>query len=85
MQRFRQRIVDIAGTWGLALVVVAIGFVLTYQFVDPPVNPVQDKDDLATRLQRLERLDTGLVTGSLPKKSCTDDVYKLRRDIDLVR
>jgi TRAP transporter TAXI family solute receptor len=52
--------------------------------IDPLVNAVQDDEDLAARLQRLERLDNGSVIESVPK-GYTDDVYKLRRDIDLVR
>jgi TRAP transporter TAXI family solute receptor len=52
--------------------------------IDPLVNPVQDSADLAARLERLDQVDTGSVIGSIPK-SYTDDIYKLRRDIDLVR
>ena len=52
--------------------------------IDPLVNAVVDEDDLASRLQKLDRLDTGSVIKAVPK-SYTDDVYKLRRDIDLVR
>lgn len=52
--------------------------------VDPLVNPVQNNDDLAARLKSLDRLDSGSVIKLVPK-SYTDDVYKLRRDIDLVR
>jgi hypothetical protein len=48
------------------------------------VTPVQDDEDLAARLQRLDRLDTGSTIGSVPK-TYMDDIYKLRRDIDLVR
>ena len=48
------------------------------------MNPVQGDDDIAARLQRLAGLDTGSVMESVPK-NYTDDVYKLRRDIDLVR
>jgi hypothetical protein len=39
---------------------------------------------LAARLKSLDRLDSGSVIKLVPK-SYTDDVYKLRRDIDLVR
>ena len=52
--------------------------------IDPLVNPVRDEDDRAERLDRLDKLDSGAVVGSVPK-SYTDDIYKLRRDIDLVR
>ena len=47
-------------------------------------NPLHDDADLAERLERLERLDIDSVIESVPK-GYTDDVYKLRRDIDLVR
>jgi len=52
--------------------------------IDPQTNPVQGSADLAARLERLNQLDSGSVLGSVPK-SYTDDIYKLRRDIDLVR
>jgi TRAP transporter TAXI family solute receptor len=52
--------------------------------IDPLVNPVQDAADLAARLERLDKVDSGSVIGSIPK-SYTDAIYKLRRDIDLVR
>lgn len=52
--------------------------------IDPLVNAVKDDEDLAARLKSLDRLDTGSVIKAVPK-SYTDDVYKLRRDIDLVR
>ena len=52
--------------------------------IDPQVNEIRDADDLIDRLQTLDRLDAGLAIQSLPK-SYTDDAYKLRRDIDLVR
>ena len=52
--------------------------------IDPLNNSLQDDEDLAGRLQRLESLDNSSVIGSVPK-AYTDDVYKLRRDIDLVR
>jgi TRAP transporter TAXI family solute receptor len=52
--------------------------------IDPLVNPVVDDQDRSERLQNLDRLDTGSVIKAVPK-SYTDDVYQLRRDIDLVR
>jgi TRAP transporter TAXI family solute receptor len=52
--------------------------------IDPLNNALQDDEDLAGRLQKLESLDNSSVIGSVPK-AYTDDVYKLRRDIDLVR
>ena len=54
------------------------------ELVDPLVNSLQDDEDLASRLQILEQLDNGPVIKSIPK-AYKDDVYKLRRDIDLVR
>jgi hypothetical protein len=35
LRRFRQGIRDVAGTWGLASVVLLISFVFAYQFVGP--------------------------------------------------
>ena len=35
-QRFRGRVLDVAGTWGLAIVILVLGFVVAYQFVGPP-------------------------------------------------
>jgi TRAP transporter TAXI family solute receptor len=52
--------------------------------IDPSANSIRDDEDLAARLDRLEHLDSESVIGSVPK-GYTDDVYKLRRDIDLVR
>jgi TRAP transporter TAXI family solute receptor len=52
--------------------------------IDPLVNPIKDADDLYERKQLLEKLDNGSVIENVPK-SYTDNVYKLRRDIDLVR
>jgi TRAP transporter TAXI family solute receptor len=52
--------------------------------IDPLVNPIRDADDLSARKQKLEELDSGSVIENVPK-GYTDDVYKLRRDIDLVR
>jgi len=52
--------------------------------IDPLVRPIQDADDLRDRQRRLEQLDSGSVIESVPK-GYTDNVYKLRRDIDLVR
>ena len=52
--------------------------------IDPSANSIKDDQDLAARLEKLERLDSESVIGSVPK-GYTDDVYKLRRDIDLVR
>jgi hypothetical protein len=52
--------------------------------IDPLLNPVQDEEDLAIRLQRLETLDNSSVVESVPK-AYKVDIYKLRRDIDLIR
>lgn len=52
--------------------------------IDPLLHPIRDADDLHDRQQQLEHLDSDSVIESVPK-GYTDDVYKLRRDIDLVR
>jgi len=52
--------------------------------IDPLVNLVADDADRAARMERLNSLDAASVIGSVPK-TYTDDIYKLRRDIDLVR
>ena len=35
IRRFRQGLLDVISTWGIALVVIVVGFVVTYQFVEP--------------------------------------------------
>jgi TRAP transporter TAXI family solute receptor len=52
--------------------------------IDPFGNPVVDSDDLKQRLSKLEKLDAESAAEIVPR-SYMDDVYKLRRDIDLVR
>lgn len=52
--------------------------------IDPQYNPVASEDDRDARLQRIENLDVDTV-GVIVPRSYSDDVYKLRRDIDLVR
>ena len=52
--------------------------------IDPFGNPVVDSDDLERRLSKLEELDAESAAEIVPR-SYMDDVYKLRRDIDLVR
>lgn len=52
--------------------------------VDPLRNPVRDGEDLVARLKRLEEIDRQSVIQSVPK-SYIVDIYKLRRDIDLIR
>ncbi|MDG1462154.1 MAG: TAXI family TRAP transporter solute-binding subunit [Gammaproteobacteria bacterium] len=52
--------------------------------IDPLVSPLSGDTDRAARIERLNALDAGSVIGSIPK-TYTDDIYKLRRDIDLVR
>lgn len=56
----------------------------TLHEIDPQYNPVTSEEDRATRLQRIEDLDADSV-GIVVPMSYSDDVYKLRRDIDLVR
>jgi TRAP-type uncharacterized transport system substrate-binding protein len=52
--------------------------------IDPFGNPVADSGDLERRLSRLKELDAESAAEIVPR-SYMDDVYKLRRDIDLVR
>jgi TRAP transporter TAXI family solute receptor len=52
--------------------------------LDPAQAALADADDLARRLARLEAIDREVAALAVPR-SYTDDVYKLRRDIDLVR
>lgn len=52
--------------------------------IDPQHNPVESAEDRQLRLDRILELDTETVDVAVPK-DYTDDVYKLRRDIDLVR
>ena len=51
---------------------------------DPRHNPVRDNADLAERLVALNELESDPALDRVPR-SYTDDVYKLRRDVDLVR
>lgn len=52
--------------------------------LDPSVNPMQGTDDSQQRLHELEKLDQQSVIASVPR-DYKDNIYKLRRDIDLVR
>ena len=52
--------------------------------IDPSGNPVQNDEDRAQRLNKIEVLDQESAAEIVPR-SYMDDVYKLRRDIDLVR
>lgn len=52
--------------------------------IDPFGNPVKDDDDRARRLEKIRKLDE-VSAGEIVPRSYMDDVYKLRRDIDLVR
>jgi len=52
--------------------------------LDPVKKKVQDDADLGYRMQELDRIDHESALIAVPK-GYTDDVYKLRRDIDLVR
>ena len=52
--------------------------------IDPARNAVNDEQDRSERLSRLRELEHDPSIESLPREY-TDDVYKLRRDMDLVR
>lgn len=52
--------------------------------IDPTRNDIKDEDDREARLARLVELEHDPSIERLPREY-TDDVYKLRRDIDLVR
>jgi TRAP transporter TAXI family solute receptor len=52
--------------------------------LDPVKTKVQDDADLGDRMQELDRIDHESALIAVPR-GYTDDVYKLRRDIDLVR
>ncbi|UCG73970.1 MAG: TAXI family TRAP transporter solute-binding subunit [Chromatiales bacterium] len=52
--------------------------------LDPAQRALADEGDLKQRLERLESIDQEVAELAVPR-SYTDDVYKLRRDIDLVR
>lgn len=52
--------------------------------IDPFGNPVKDSEDREKRLSRLLELDAESAAEIVPR-SYMDDVFKLRRDIDLVR
>ena len=52
--------------------------------LDPRHNAVKDKADRIARIQLLNKLDNQTLAESVPQ-SYKDDLYKLRRDIDLVR
>jgi TRAP transporter TAXI family solute receptor len=52
--------------------------------LDPANNEIMDDEDVAGRLRSLERLENASAVESVPK-AFTENIYKLRRDIDLVR
>lgn len=52
--------------------------------IDPQYSPVESAQDHRDRLARIYELDNETVDVVVPK-DYSDDVYKLRRDIDLVR
>ena len=52
--------------------------------LDPGVKPLEGNDDSQRRLDELEKLDQQSVIASVPR-DYKDNIYKLRRDIDLVR
>jgi len=52
--------------------------------IDPQYSPIESADDRDARMRRIHELDNETVDVVVPK-DYSDDVYKLRRDIDLVR
>ncbi|MDH3419506.1 MAG: TAXI family TRAP transporter solute-binding subunit [Gammaproteobacteria bacterium] len=52
--------------------------------LDPQRTQIRDEHDLRQRIEELDRLDSDSTVQGVPH-SYTDDVYRLRRDIDLVR
>ena len=52
--------------------------------IDPLSNAIEEDEDLAARMQRLETLENQSLVEAVPK-GYADDIYKLRRDIDLIR
>lgn len=52
--------------------------------IDPLRTPLTSADEARERLEVLDQLEAQSTVGTVPR-SYTDDVYKLRRDIDLVR
>jgi hypothetical protein len=52
--------------------------------LDPNVNPMEGVGESRQRLEKLDELDQQSVITSVPRDS-KDNIYKLRRDIDLVR
>jgi TRAP transporter TAXI family solute receptor len=52
--------------------------------LDPQYSAVKSAEDRNSRLRQLEQLDAASVDDIVPK-SYNDDVYRLRRDIELVR
>lgn len=52
--------------------------------LDPQRTRLRDERDLRARIATLERLDNDSTVQGVPR-SYTDEVYRLRRDIDLVR
>jgi TRAP transporter TAXI family solute receptor len=52
--------------------------------IDPQRTPVGDEQEVRERFRQLDRLENEATIQGVPR-GYTDDVYKLRRDIDLVR
>jgi TRAP transporter TAXI family solute receptor len=52
--------------------------------IDPQYSPLTSAEDRNSRLRQLDELDAESVDDIVPK-SYNDDVYRLRRDIELVR
>jgi hypothetical protein len=52
--------------------------------IDPQHRPVESTEDHRSRMTRISELENETVDVAVPR-DYSDDVYKLRRDIDLVR
>lgn len=52
--------------------------------IDPQYSPIESAEDHRARVERIHELDNETVDVIVPN-DYSDDVYKLRRDIDLVR
>lgn len=53
------------------------------ELIDPAREPIEDETDREARIAKLSRLENDPKLAKVPREY-TDDVYKLRRDIDLV-
>ena len=52
--------------------------------LDPRINPTEGADESRRRLEKIDELDHRSVIEPVPR-DYKDNIYKLRRDIDLVR